>query len=86
MTHFDAAATLMTTSFANPVNTPYASVLPNIPLTDRNPERSATAALSRKMNFDEEDRNDDDELNAVLWAAIKGPNTPMPVPVRSIFH
>jgi len=86
MTHFDAAATLMTAAFANPVNTPYASVPPNIPLTDRNPIRSATAALSRKMNFDEEDRNDDDELNAVLWAAIKGPGTPMPVPVRSIFH
>jgi hypothetical protein len=28
---------------------------------------------------------DEDELNRILWAAIKGPEVPMPVPVRSRF-
>ena len=30
-------------------------------------------------------RVDDDELNAVLWAAIKGPDVPLPAPVTSRF-
>ena len=32
-----------------------------------------------------QDDIDDDELNDVLWAAIKGPNAPPPLPVRSRF-
>ena len=86
MTHFDAGATPMTSAFGTPNNAPYVPVAPNISLTDRNPERSTTAALSRKMNFDEEDQNDDDDLNAILWIAVKGPNVPQPLPVRSMFH
>ena len=38
------------------------------------------------MNFEEEDQNDDEGLNAVLWAAIKGPGVPQPLPVRSMFR
>ena len=34
---------------------------------------------------DDIDDIDDDELNAILWAAIKGPDVPMPAPVRSRF-
>ena len=86
MTHFDAGATAMTAAFGSPNNAPFVPVAPNISMTERNPERSATAALSRKMNFEEEDQNDDDGLNAVLWAAIKGPGVPQPLPVRSMFH
>jgi len=86
MTHFDASATLMTAAFDTPVNTAYTAVPPNISLTERNPERSATAALSRKMNFEEEDQNNDDDLNTILWAAIKGPGVPQPTPVRSMFR
>ena len=37
------------------------------------------------MDFKEADDIDDDELNAILWAAIKGPNVPVPAPVRSRF-
>jgi len=86
MTHFDAAATPMTSPFGSAVPTPYAAVPPNVSLTDRNPERSATAARSLRMNFEEEDLNDDDELNNVLWAAIKGPEIAAPPPVRSFFR
>lgn len=87
MTHFDAAAAPMVSAFqATPVLTPYTAEQPRIPLTDRNPQSSPTAARSRKMNFDAEDLNDDDDLNAILWQSIKGPNVPVPSPVRSFFH
>ncbi len=86
MTHFDAGASPMTAAFGNPVGTPYVAVSPNISLTDRNPEHSPTAALSRKMNFEDEDLNNDDDLNEVLWAAIKGEHSPRPLPVRSMFR
>jgi hypothetical protein len=36
------------------------------------------------MNFEQEDAVDDDELNEVLWMALKG-KTPQPSPVRSYF-
>jgi hypothetical protein len=52
-------------------------------LTEKNPVKSATAARSAKMDFSREDLVDDDELNAILWEAIK--KTEPPVPVRSYF-
>jgi hypothetical protein len=58
---------------------------PRISLTERNPAKSPTAARSKQMDFRDADDIDDDELNAILWAAIKGPDVPMPAPVRSRF-
>jgi len=86
MTHFDAAASPMTSAFGTPNKVPYAAAPAKISLTERNPEHSATAARSRRMNFEEEDQNNDDDLNDILWAAVKGSNTPRPVPVRRMFH
>jgi hypothetical protein len=37
------------------------------------------------MDFKKEDEVDEDELNEVLWIAIKGKQTPQPSPVRSLF-
>ncbi len=37
------------------------------------------AVASEKMNFDVPDSVDSAMLNEVLWHAVKGPNTPMPV-------
>jgi hypothetical protein len=37
------------------------------------------------MDFKDADDIDDDELNEILWAAIKGPGSPAPAPVRSRF-
>ncbi len=86
MTTFDAGARPMSNAFqTTPVSAAYTAENPRIPLDDRNPAASATAARSARMNFDEEDRNDDDELNDILWAAIKGPGIPPPSPVRSYF-
>jgi hypothetical protein len=36
------------------------------------------------MDFEEADRIDDDELNGILWQAIRGDVAPPP-PVRSFF-
>jgi YVTN family beta-propeller protein len=84
MTHFDAGARALDAAFgATPNTAPYAAEKPRISLTERNPARSATAARSRKLDFSAADRADDDELNAILWLAIKG--TDPPVPVRSYF-
>jgi hypothetical protein len=84
MTHYDAGARPLYAAFSStPNNAPYAVEKPRISLTEKNPARSATAARSAKMDFEEADEIDDDELNAILWVAIKG--TEPPAPVRSYF-
>ena len=84
MTQFDAAARPLTAAFlAMPDPKPYAAESPRISLTTRNPEGTKTAERSEKMNFRDADLADDDELNDVLWMAIKG--APAPPPVRSYF-
>ena len=84
MTHYDAGARPMINAFSQQASlTPYQVEKPRIPLDTRNPENSPTAARSAKMDFDEADRIDDDELNDILWLAIRG--TDPPAPVRSFF-
>ncbi|HLJ50461.1 MAG TPA: bifunctional YncE family protein/alkaline phosphatase family protein [Bryobacteraceae bacterium] len=84
MTQFDAAARPMYNAFASNRNeAPYVVEKPRIPLDARNPANSATAAQSREMDFSEADRADDDELNDVLWRAIRG--TEPPPPIHSFF-
>ena len=84
MTHFDAGARPMANAFQKqPVLTPYTAEKPRISLEDRNPANSSTAALSRNMDFSDADLNDDDELNDVLWRAIR--KSDPPPPTRSFF-
>jgi YVTN family beta-propeller protein len=84
MTHFDAAARPLNAAFVNAPNAaPFVAERPRISLDQRNPENSATAARSAKLDFSDADRIDDDELNDILWRAIKG--TEPPPPVRSLF-
>jgi YVTN family beta-propeller protein len=84
MTHFDAGARPMSASFQPaPDTTPYVAERPRVPLDERNPAASATAARSALLDFSEEDRIDDDELNDILWRAIRGADPPPPV--RSYF-
>jgi hypothetical protein len=84
MTHFDAGARPMTASFQTTPNpAPYAAEKPNIPLDARNPANAPAAAASNRMNFEEADQIDDDELNEILWRAIR--KDAPPPPVRSFF-
>jgi YVTN family beta-propeller protein len=84
MTHFDAGARPVTAAFqATPDPAPYAAEKPRIKLDERNSPNAPQAAESGRMDFDEADRIDDDELNDILWRAIR--QDPPPPPVRSFF-
>jgi DNA-binding beta-propeller fold protein YncE len=84
MTVFDAAARPMWNAFSQkPDLRPYQAEAPRIALDTRNPAASTTAARSARLDFSEADRIDDDEMNDILWLAIR--QTPPPVPVRSYF-
>lgn len=86
LTTYDAGARPMFSVFANaPSAQPYTLEKPQTSLDMKNPANTAAAARTAHMRFDDADEIDDDELNAVLWIAIKGPNVPMPVPVASHF-
>ena len=85
MTQFDAGARPMHAAFqAEPDATPYALEKPRVALDQRNPPASSTAARSMRLDFSEEDRIDENELNAILWLAIRG-NPEAPAPSRSYF-
>jgi DNA-binding beta-propeller fold protein YncE len=84
MTHFDAGARPMFASFApQPSAAPYQAEKPRISTEERNPASSSTASRSARLDFTKEDLNDDDELNDILWRAIRG--TDPPAPMRSMF-
>jgi len=86
MTTYDAGARPMFSVFNGaPSEGTYTLEKPQTPLDARNPEKSATAMRSKRMNFKEADDIDDDELNRILWSAIKGPDVPFPAPVTSRF-
>ncbi len=86
MTTFDAGARPMAPAFQEvPDVRPYTAEPPRIALDQRNPAVSPTAARSAKMDFDDADRIDDDELNDILWSALRGNSAPPPAPVRSVF-
>ena len=79
MTQFDAAARPMSAAFqATPDVAPYVVEKPRVPLDQRNPMHSATAARSNRMDFSVEDRADPNELNDILYLAIRGIHAPPP--------
>lgn len=84
MTVYDASSTPMTRVFAAQAKMdPYVAVKVAYPMDERNPAAGTLAARSAKMDWDEADEIDDNELNQILWLALKG-GTP-PAPVRSLF-
>jgi YVTN family beta-propeller protein len=84
MTQFDAASRPIVAPFLRtPDATPYTAEKPRIPLDTKNPPNAPGAAASLKMDFEEADQIDDDELNDILWRAIRKGQPPPPV--RSYF-
>jgi DNA-binding beta-propeller fold protein YncE len=84
LTHFDAAARPMFASFSQQVDgRAFSAIQPKISLTDRNPVTARGADESARLDFSDADLADDDELNAILWRAIK--HSDPPPPTRSAF-
>jgi len=84
MTQFDTAATPMFASFTDsPAFDTYDALKPQVDLMARNPATGEGARASLKLDFSDYDRADPDELNRILWAALK-PGQAMPAPVRSV--
>ncbi len=79
LTQYDAAATPMWASFqATPDLRPYKARMALVPLDERNSSSAFGARRSMQLALDEADAAPDDELNEILWKAIKGRDSPMP--------
>jgi phospholipase C len=86
MSQYDAAATPMYNAFqATPDLAPYTHVVPEVDMKAVNLKTAWGAALSEKMDFSREDAADDLLLNEVIWRSVRGPDSPMPPPVRAAF-
>jgi YVTN family beta-propeller protein len=87
LTQYDAGATPMFSVFGKTATeTPYTVVQPKVDLLAKNTAASPGAQASAKMDFDEPDEAPEDELNRILWLAVKGPEAPYPTPIhRAIF-
>jgi YVTN family beta-propeller protein len=80
MTQLDLTATPMRGCFTDrPDATPYAAVPNRIPLDEMNKPLAGLrgkerefALKSMELDFDEEDRADEDTLNRVLWFSVRG--------------
>jgi hypothetical protein len=86
MSQFDLAAEPMVDCFTDkPDFTPYTAVPNQTPLDKMNPKLSTLkgkqlywAKKSMEMPFDEVDEAEEDDLNKVIWYAVRGYNVPYP--------
>jgi sugar lactone lactonase YvrE len=86
MSAFDAAARPMYASFqARPDLSAYEHVVPDVDLAEKNAATAWGAKLSETFDLTRQDMADDLLLNEVVWRSVKGPDSPMPAPVRAAF-
>lgn len=86
MSQFDAAATPMYACFRNePDTAAFAHKPAQVDLTEKNTVASWGWKLSEQMEFAREDAADDLLLNEVIWRSVRGPDSPMPAPVRAAY-
>jgi hypothetical protein len=86
MSYYDAAATPLYNALqGTPDLAAYRRLIPAVPLDEKNPTTAFGAALSRSLNFSDADLTPEEPLNEVVWRSVKGPNSPMPPPRRSVF-
>jgi hypothetical protein len=83
MTQFDRGAIPMYHSFtAKPNFTAYQNMTPKVDLFAKNPAKGPGAEASLKLDLSGYDRGDPEQMNLILWQALK-PGTELPPPVRS---
>ena len=79
MSQYDASAVPMWALFqSSPDPRPYTAREPGISINEKNTVLSYGARKSMKMDLDEADDADDDELNQIVWKSVKGTESPMP--------
>jgi hypothetical protein len=84
MSQFDAAARPMFNAFQlEPNLRPYQARAANVDLEQKNTKQAWGGQI--KMNFAREDAADDLLLNEIVWRSVRGPDSPMPAPVRAAF-
>jgi hypothetical protein len=84
MSQFDAAARPMYNAFQSVAElAPYQCKPATANLDAINRKQAWGGRI--KMNFSREDAVDDLLLNEVVWRSVRGPNSPMPAPVRAAF-
>ena len=88
MNQLDASADPMSDCFTNTSDlTPFVAVTNNVPLDQVNSSTRAELGAQRyrdmlaseKMNFNQPDAAPEDELNQILWRAMRGATVPYPV-------
>jgi hypothetical protein len=79
LSQFDYFSRSLADVFAvKPDTTPYNSVTPRQSIDEKNPPKTAAAAISEKLDFSAPDRIDDAVFNDLLWSMLKG-NEPKPM-------
>ena len=83
MSQFDAAATPMYASFGTERDvTPFRHVEPQVDVNAKNTTATYGAKRSLQMDLDDIDEAPMFALNEIIWKSIKGPASPMPLPVH----
>lgn len=86
MSQFDAAARPMYAAFqTRPNQATYRHVVPAVDLKELNKKTAWGAKLSEGFDLSKEDAADDLLFNEVIWRSVRGPDSPMPPPVRAAF-
>jgi hypothetical protein len=79
LSKFDHFARPLTEIFAGaPDTASYRARMPEVSMTETNPDSGAAAALSLRLDLSGEDRAEDALFNRILWRAIKGPGPAYP--------
>jgi hypothetical protein len=85
MSQYDAAATPMYNAFTGTPNVAaFQRLVPRVPLDEKNLPSAFGAIASLGMDFSIEDRAPEQLLNEIIWRSVKGANSPMPPPRRSV--
>ncbi|NLP11479.1 beta-propeller fold lactonase family protein [bacterium] len=83
MTQYDQLATPLCNVFTTtPTLTPFIHEASRVDLMAKNPAEGEGARRSALLDWSDYDLADFDELNEILWLALKG-DVPMPAPIRS---
>ena len=86
MSQFDASARPMYGSFAPEIDPrPFEAMPPRVDLGETNLDTAWGADLSERLDLSVEDAADDLLFNEIIWRSVRGPDSPMPAPVRSAF-